>query len=553
MKRLENFYKELMGHTKELEKKNNHFVKQAAILAAASLLVRLIGFFYRIPLTRLVGDEGNAFYLSAYYVYAFAITLTSGALPAAISKLVSERIATGRYSDAHELFKTALGFAAAVGALVAFFMFFWADWLTNLRFFNFPEAAYSVRALAPTIFAVALLAVFRGYFQGMNTMVPTAISQVIEQILNAGFSLWLAHVFIRTTRVELAAAGAAAGTGIGVVAGLIVAGGCYLLVAKKIRVRAAGNRHTHSLAESGEKREDQIKALLLTAFPIIIGMGIYQIANFIDIGMARDRIMSSGFFTEDEVVEMVGQFTGKFLLLTTLPVALSVALSQAVIPDISSSRAVMDKGAVKEKINTAMRISMTLSIPAVVGLSVLADPILALLLPDHPEGGWLLRYGAVSIIFLALVQVSTGALQGIGKVLLPAIAAFFGVLIKIPVNWFLLAVPGINILGAVISTIVCYVVAAGINLVFLYKHTGVMPDYVRAFGKPAFASLGMGLVCFITHYMVGLIAPDRVATVLALGAGVPVYLVLMWMVGGFSHKDVDSAPLPKAWRKWLKS
>jgi len=531
----------------------SHFVKQAAILAAASLLVRLIGFFYRLPLTDLVGDVGNAFYLSAYYVYAFAITLTSGALPAAISKLVSERIALGKYGDAHELFKTALWFGAVIGGVVAFFMFFAADWLTGLRFFNFPEAAYAVRALAPTIFVVALLAVFRGYFQGMNTMMPTAVSQVIEQIFNAAFSLWLAHVFFRTARVEFAAAGAAAGTGIGAVAGLLVVFGFYMLVSKKLRVRAVGNLHTQFLNEGAESRNAQIKTLLLTALPIIIGMGIYQIANFIDLGMAKDRIMSSGYFTDDQVDMMVGQFTGKFLLLTTLPVALSVALSQAVIPDISSSRARVDKAAVKTKINTAMRISMALSIPAVVGLSVLADPILALLFPEHPEGGWLLRYGAISILFLALVQVSTGALQGIGKVLLPAIAAFFGVLVKIPINWFLLAVPRINILGTVISTIVCYVVAAVINLYFLYKHTGVLPDYKGAFLKPAFAAIGMGMACFVTHYLVGLVAPDRLATVMALLVGVPVYLILMWMVGGFPRQDIDAAPIPKVMRKWLKS
>jgi len=536
--------------TPKRERKNN-FVKQAAILVAASLLVRLIGFFYRLPLTEIVGDVGNAFYSSAYYIYAFAITITSGALPAAISKLVSERVALGKYNDAHELFKTAMGVAAILGAVVALFMFLASDWLTGLRFFNFPEAAYTVRALAPTVFVVALLAVFRGYFQGMNTMIPTAISQVVEQIFNVCFSLWLAHVFFRTaSRLEHAAAGAGAGTGIGAVAGLIVVIGCYLLVAQKLRVRAAGNRHTQTLNGGVERRKAHIKALLLTALPIVIGMGIYQIANFIDMGMAKDRIMSTGYFLEDQVDAMVGQFTTKFILLTTLPVSLSVALSQAVIPDISSSRALMDKAAVRHKINTALRLSMALSIPAVVGLSVLADPILALLFPGHPEGGWLLRYGSISIIFLALVQVSTGALQGIGKVLLPAIAAFFGVIIKIPVNWFLLGIPEINILGTVISTIVCYVIAAAINLYFLYKHTGVMPDYVGAFLKPAFAAFGMGLVCFITHHMVGLIAPDRVATVMALGIGVPVYLLLMWMIGGFPQHGAR-LPLPGFVRRWF--
>ena len=548
--------------------KKRSFVHQAAILAVASLIVRLVGFSYRLPLTSLVGDMGNTFYSTAYHVYAFAIIISSGALPAAISKLVSERIAVGKYSDAHELFKNALGIAVAIGAIAALFMAIGADWLTQLRFFNYPEAANAIRALAPTVFIVALLAVFRGYFQGMNTMIPTAVSQVIEQIFNAVFSIWLAHVFYRAVRAEQAAAsvvgavadavaaaagatGAAIGTGIGAAGGFFVVLGLYLLIAKDLRQRAARSLHTPAPDGTNEKRKAQIRTILLTALPIIIGMGIYHIATFIDLGMAKDRIMSSGIFTDDQVDIMVGQFTGKFLLLTILPVSLSVALSQAIIPDISSSKAVMDRNAVKHKINTAMRISMTLSIPAAVALSVLADPILALLFPSHPEGGWLLRFGSVSIIFLALVQVSSGALQGIGKVMLPVVAAFFGVMIKIPINWYLLAVPEINILGTVISTIACYIVAAIINLYFLHKYTGVLPDYISAFLKPTFAATGMGFACFATYHIAGLLIPGRVATIVAMAVGLPVYLALMWAIGGFHRQDMDAAPLPRIVRKWL--
>jgi len=536
------------------------FVKQAAILAAASILVRLIGFAYRVPLTDLLGDEGNAFYSTAYYVYAFAIVLSSGAIPAAISKLVSERVAVGRFHDAHELFKTAMGAAAVLGATLALVMALGANWLA-VSVYSLPGAVYAIRALAPTIFVVALIAVFRGYFQGMNTMMPTAFSQVFEQIFNVIFSVWLAHVFFRAAGGELAgvgfaeargAAGAAAGTGIGAVAGLIVVVGVYLLVAGDLRNRAATN--ARNLPKNGrEKREAQLKALAQTALPIIVSMGIYQVATLIDIGMATNRITASGAFSDVEVAELVGQFTGKFLLLTALPVSLSLALSQAVIPDISSAKATMDFGAFKHKINTALRISMALSLPAVVGLTVLSDPILALLFPNYPDGGWLLRYGAVSIIFLALVQISSGVLQGIGKMHLPIIAAAVGVAVKIPVNWVLLARPEINIMGTVISTIVCYVIAAFINLYFLHKHTGVFPDYAGAFVKPTFAAIGMGLVSFVVHHIVSIAAPDRVATMVALLVAVPVYLVFMWMIGGFRKQDVDAMPFPKAVRKWFNA
>ena len=506
--------------------KVNSLVRQAAILAGASLFIRFIGFLYRIPLTALIGDEGNAFYIAAHTVYAFGMVITSGALAAAVSKLVSERIALGRHKDAHELFVNGIGAAVLLGSIVAFALGIGAQWLTGLRFFYYPDAVYALRALAPTVILVAIVAVFRGYFLGMKVMAPTAISQVVEQIFNASFSLLLAFLFFRAAGVELAAAGAAMGTGVGVVAGIVTIVGFY--VARKRKILEETSAENDGL----EKRTTQLKALFLAAMPILVGMSIYQIATFIDLGMAKDRIMASGAFTLEQIDEMVGQFTGKFILLTTLPVAMSVALSQAAIPNISSSKATLDKEAVRSKAGTALQVSMAISIPAAVGLAVLADPILTLLFPRHPGGGWLLRYGAISIVFLALIQVSTGILQGIGKFMLPVIAAIIGVLIKIPVNWQLMAVPEINILGAVISTLVCYFIAAAINLAFVYKYTGGLPDMANAVIKPIFAAAIMGIACFAIYYFAGNVIPERAATMAALAVGVPLYIVILWIIGG---------------------
>ena len=506
-------------------RKESSMVRQAAILAAATLIVRFIGLLYRIPLTALIGDEGNAFYLAAFSVYSFGMVITSGALATAVSKLVSERVALGRYIDAHKLFKNGIYAAAIMGSIIALIMALGANRLTQLRFFIYPEATIAIRVLAPTVLIVAMVAVFRGYFIGMKAMAPTAISQVVERIFDAVFSLWLALVFTRIARVELAVAGAAAGTGIGVLAGLVTIVGFYLPAVRKLRAKKDESDGT-------EKRSTQLKALFSAALPIILGMGIYQVANFIDLGMAKDRIMASGAFTLEEVDRLVGQFTGKFILLTTLPVSLSVALSQAVIPGISSSVATMDKEAVRDKINTALKVSMVISIPAVVGLTALANPILTLLFPYHQDGGRLLRYGAVSIIFLALIHVSTGVLQGIGKFMLPVIVAFIGVLIKIPINWYLLIIPEINILGAVIGTLACYLFVATMNIIFIYKYTGVLPVFKDVFLKPAIAATGMGFACVLTYNAMGLVVPGRPATIMALIIGVPVYLALLWTVKG---------------------
>jgi len=518
--------------------KGGSFIRQAAILAAASIFVRFIGFLYRIPLTHFIGDIGMAYYAAAYGVYTLAIALSSGALPAAISKLVSERIAHGKYRDAHELFKTALAFAAIVGAAVAFVVGFGANfWIGLLRH---EDAVLATRTLAPTLFFVAILQVFRGYFQGMKTALPTALSQTVEQIFKVAFSVLLAYMFLGAATIQPSVAGATIGSGIAAMAGLAVILFLYGLAAKDLRKRANGDRHQYVY----ESKSNQLSAILQTALPMAIGMSIFAVSNIIDIRMASSRMTIAGVFARDEIRAFTGQFTGKFLLLTTLPISLSVALSAAVIPEITSSNVKMDTAAVRSKTNMALRLSMILSLPAAVGIAVLANPIIALLFPRSPDGGRLLQVGAASIVFISLVHVLSGALQGLGHVKLPVIAAFFGVASKIPVNYVLIAIPEINIMGAVISTIVCYVIASILNTYFLYKKAGILPSITGAFTRPLIASALMGMVCYVIYHTLEIFIPAAAATIAALVVGVISYVLFMCLIKGFKRSDLQALPLP---------
>jgi len=519
------------------------FVRQAAILAAASLFVRFIGFAYRIPLTHLIGDEGNALYGAAYNIYGVAVVISSGALPASISRLVSERLAKREFYNAHEMFKTSMIFALVAGAIVGLAMWFGAEFM--LSFMHQPEAFYALRALAPTLFFVAMLAVFRGYFQGMKTAIPTALSQVLEQIVNVAFSVLLAFALYRASGLEAAVGGASAGTGIGAIAGLGVVIVIYGIMSRTFKWRAARDNNPR------ESRYSQFKVLLFTTLPIVFGMVVFQLTNIIDIRMASSRMLAAGYFSESEVRALVGQFTGKFILLITLPAALSFALSSAIIPEITSSKVKMETAAIKHKTDMALRIAMILSIPAAVGLAVLADPIIALLFPGHPGGGWLIRYGSVAIVFMALCNVLTGTLQGLGYVKLPAIAAVFGVATKIPVNYALIGERSINILGAVISTIICYAVAAAINMYFLYKHTRILPSLASAFIKPFVAAVGMGMICYVAYHTMDMLIPTPLATLVALAAGAGAYVMFMCVIKGFRESDLMAAPLPNMIKRWL--
>jgi len=524
--------------------KETSFVKQAAILAAASLFVRIIGFAYRIPFQNMILETGIAYYVAAYSIYTTAIALSSGALPAVVSRLVSARVALGQYRNAHNMFKTAMAFAVVGGLVAALVVGIGAGSFAN--YMGVPGAAMPVRTLAPTLVFVAVLAVYRGYFQGMKNAMPTAISQVVEQVFKVICTLWLAHIFFDAANIAPSVAGGTIGTGIGAVAGLLVVVAVYRVATPGIRRRVYQDRHSPK-----ETSAQQLETILQTALPMIVSMLIFSSINIIDQRMAFSRMLASGYFTLEEAQALFGQYTGQFLLLITLPISLSVALSAAVLPEITHSSTRMDLPSVKQKADMALRISMMLSIPAAVGLAVLADPILTLLFPNLPDAGWLMRVGSISIVFMAMVHVLTGTLQGIGHVRLPIVAAFFGVVVKVGLNHVLIARPEINILGAVYSTIACYVIAAGLNMYFLYRHTGIIPEFIAAFAKPIVSAVGMGMVCYIVVELVGEVTGNAVATLAALVAGAVTYVAFMCLIKGFRKSDVAAMPLPGKVKRWM--
>jgi len=570
--------------TTQPKPKNNSFLKQAAILAAASLLVRFIGFLYRLPLTDLIGNRGNGIYSAGYNLYTFFLILSSAGLPAAISKMVSERIAFGRYKDAHRVFQVSLIAASVLGLAGSLALGFGARGLANA--IKSPLSYYSILSLSPTVLIVAVMSVFRGYFQGMNNTVPTALSQIIEQVFNAVFSVALAYVFmgghpgvgsglsdlynqaaanaeglstgavqaaqgiaagasgvaanaLNGTRIALGAAGGTAGTGVGAASGLILIAGIYLLARPSIL-----RRLRKDTASEAEPYRRLTRELLGISFPIIAGVAIFSVTNLIDLQMVMGRLAASHQFTEERMEELYGMLTGKYVVLTTLPVSLSTAMATAALPNIAATRIKGEKEATRRKINMTLRIVMMLSIPAAVGIGVLGNQILTLLFPRYPDGGILLQIGAVSVIFLALVQITTGMLQAVGRVQVPVVAALAGALLKIPLNYVLIAMPAVNVSGAVISTTVCYIVASGIDFFVLQKSTGLKPDYPGIFVKPLAASAVMGLACFVLYYTVYYLYPSNtVALLLSVVFGVGLYAGVLFLLGGIRREDLSAMPM----------
>lgn len=522
------------------KKNNGSFVQQAAILAMAGLLVRLLGFLYRLPLTNMIGDEGNGIYSAGYYLYNFFLVMSSAGLPVAISKMVSEKIAIGEFQNAKKIFRVSLMVAGTLGFIFAVAMFMGAGQFCHL--IKSPRSYYTILTLSPTVFIVALLAVYRGYFQGLGTTVPTAVSQVVEQIFNAVFSVYLAWLFMMSMGmgVEFGAAGGTAGTGIGAFSGLIVIVIIFVSTRKSRSDMMSYDKGGYRI----ESKREIAKNLLKVAIPVIAGTAIFSMTNLIDMVMVNSRLASIGTYTTDQIDALYGQLTGKYVTLTTLPVSISTALATAVIPSIAASVARKEHSIVKSKIDTTLRLTMIISIPAAVGIGALGDQILRLLFPNYSDGGTLLKVGALSVIFLALSQISTGVLQGIGKVKVPAWNALIGSIMKIPVNYVLIAIPSINVVGAVISTTVCYIFASVLNFRALVKATGVKPDYTGMLIKPCIASMVMAMGCVLSYNGIYRVLPNNtMATLIAIAVAVVLYFLAMIAVKGFAKEDLKLVPM----------
>lgn len=524
------------------KKKGGSFIKQAAILAAASLLVRFLGFIYRLPLTNMIGDEGNAIYAGGYYIYTFLLILSSAGLPAAISKLVSERIALKQYRNAHRVFQAALAISTSLGAFFAILLFLTAHQMANL--IGIPDSYYSILTLCPTLVIVAIMSVFRGYFQGMHTMVPTAISQIIEQVFNAFFSVYLAWVFLSvnvpeglTKNIPLASAGGTMGTGIGALAGLVVVIFAYSLIRPYLLWRAERCRQPYE-----ESKRQLIGRVLQTAWPIIAGTAVFSITNLIDMGMVVNILQTTGF-SEAEASALYGQLSGKYVTLTTLPVTISTAIATAVLPSIAASVKLREKKQVRRKMALTYRISMIISVPAAVGISALGPQIIQMLFPRASDGGMLLTVGGISIIFLALCQTSTGILQGIGHIKVPVVGAILGAITKVILNLLLIRIPSINVLGAVLSTTGCYLVAAVFNVIMLSRKTGTRFDFMGSFLKPVIGSVAMAAGTLGSyHLFFALIGSNTIATLLAICVAVAVYGLVMLLIKGIMEEDLRTVP-----------
>jgi stage V sporulation protein B len=526
-----------------------NFLKGAAILGIAGLFIKILGAVYRIPLGNMITDEGMGYYQTFYPLYNLILAISTAGFPTAIAKLVSEKRALGDYKGAHEVFKISFFGMALAGMLTSTFIFFNAKSIAEgIGNYN---AYYSLLALTPALLFVPIMSSFRGYFQGRQTMTPTAISQIIEQLFRVSVGLFLAYTLLERG-LPLAAGGASFGASAGAIAGTMGIMVIYFFNKKKIKQEIEGG-----ISRPDERTSTIVKKLLSIAIPITIGASIVPIMNNIDVIIVLKRLQAIGF-TEKEANDLYGQLSGMAQTLINFPQVFSLALAMSLVPAVSDSYARRNFDQIKRITRSGVRVTLLIGLPATLGLFILATPIIQLLyfdldLSTQKSIGSILQIQSIGVMFLTLVQSLTAIMQGLGKPSIPVKNLAVGALLKIILTYVLTGIKVINIKGAAISTVVAYSVAAILNLIAVKKHTQTRFRITDIFIKPVIAVLIMGGITLITYQSALSVIGGKLTTVLAILVGALVYGFTLLITGTITSRDFQLLPSGNKIVKLLKS
>lgn len=521
-----------------MNKDSNNFLKGAAILGIAGIIVKILGAIYRIPLSNIIKPEGMGYYQTAYPFYQLLLTISTAGFPVAIAKLVSEKRALGDFRSAYKVFKVALVGLIFGGILTSIFVSFSAKSIVNS--IGNTHAYYSLIALVPALFFVPIMSAFRGFFQGRKTMAPTAISQIVEQLFRVIVGLSLTLVLLKRG-IPIAAGGASFGGSAGAIAGTLLMFIIYLKHRNEINKEI--NRSTINTEYTVP---NIVKDLLFIAIPITIGSAIAPIMDTIDAALVLKRLQSIGY-SEEISNELYGQLKGMAQTLINLPQVFSVAIAMSMVPSISDAYARKNRAEIKELISSGIRITLLIGLPCALGLFVLAKPVIALLYFNNTaqtiqSTGEILTVLSFGVIFLTLVQALTAMLQGLGKTFIPVKNLAIGAIVKVILTYTLTVVPSINIRGAAISTVVAYAIASLLDLSSLVNVTKLKFNYKDIVLKPLISAVGMAIMVRLSFLMLGGILGDKIATLLAVGVGVVVYVVLLIVTGALTKEDFAMIP-----------
>lgn len=535
--------------------KKDGFILQAGILAAAGIIVRIIGILYRSPLVAIIGDEGNGYYSTAYTIYTIILLISTNGIPSAVSKIVAGKLAKKEYRNAHKIFMGAFCYVIVAGGLASIACFVFAENIVGA------SAAQVLKVFTPTIFLSGLLGVFRGYFQAHGSMLQTSFSQILEQIANALVSIGAALVLMSfvagentTTQAVYGAMGSAMGTGAGVLTALLFMWAIYSVNRNMFRRRRERDRTKEELSYG------QVFIMIITMVtPVILSTCIYNMSTATNLKVYCGIVEELKGYTEAQSNTYYGLFSGKANSITNIPIALATAMSAAIIPAISAAYEKGDKKGTRKKIADAIKTTMLISIPAAVGLAVLAKPVVYILFPQQDTldiAARLLQVLAISVVFYGLSTLTNGVLQGTGYVNKPVIHAAIALLIQTAVLALLLLYTQLDMYALSVAAIVYSFCMCVLNGISIRRKLKYKQEILRTFVLPTVAAVGMGIVAFLIYkgmdklmIIAGILKEETmnwfvncICLVPAVVAAVVIYFALIIKLGAVNRKELAAMP-----------
>ncbi|MCD7945202.1 MAG: polysaccharide biosynthesis protein [Clostridiales bacterium] len=515
------------------KQKQNTFFGGAAILAVGIVLVKIISAVYKMPLINILGS-GYTDFSNAFNVFNILLMISTAGIPVAISKMISEANAQGHQNQVHKIFRVSLLFFMAFGAVCSLAMFFWADTFAELL--GNPKSALSMRVLAPSVFLVSGIAAFRGYAQGHSHMTPSSVSQIIEALFKLIVGLSLAMFLINSGSDEsTAAAGAIVGVTVSELAAL-----CYL---------AVEYLHTRRLepAVSNDTPWDSkriLKTCLTLAIPITLTSSATSILTTIDTSLIQNQLQNAVGLTLDETRSLYSQYSG-VLTVYQIPSALMAALTASAVPAITVYLGQKNRRGVSRVVGSSLKTAAMVAFPCGVGMIVLGTPIVKLLFPSLTAdiAGPILSILGVASIAVCLMLVCNAILQAHDILYIPIVTMVIGGVIMVLFDYFVVAIPEINIFGSPIGSSIGYGITCLLDLIVLSRVVPHCPNFLGLFAKPLIASVVMGAgawACYGLLYR--LTSSNTISLLMAILVAVVIYVALLLLLKTITKDDLALMP-----------
>ena len=546
--------------------KKQTFLHGALILLLANLTVKIIGFIFRIPIYIILDDIGYANYNDAYILYGLFFTISTAGLPVAISRMISIANAKKNYAEEKKIFKIALISFIAVGTLGTGIMILGARFYCKYVITN-NEAYYGILILAPTLFFVCITSAFRGYFQGRQNMVPTAVSEIIEVlgklfigVAAAMYALnkyWPSRIYNETTmkyetimkhgseRLDIVAAFAISGLTVGVLGGSL-----FLFIRKLLMKNEYPDTYeNYDIIMPVRKSRDIVQEIIQISLPIILSSSIVSFSSMIDSAIMKRRLMDIGWLYES-AKRAYGAYTGLAIPFFSFPATLIAPIGVTIIPVIAAAFAEKNTGLIKSTVESTFRVTSIIAMPCAFGISCMSRPILNLYTIIKPElaesvesTAPLLSVLAVAAVFVAMVHVTNSMLQSQGQEIKTVISMACGMVVKVVSSYILIGIPSVNRFGTPIGTCLCYLTIMGINFYFLTKYTKITPSVKLTFIKPFIASSVMAISAILSYKIFNyILKSSHIATLAAIIIAVVVYVFLILIQKTLTREDVLLLP-----------